>query len=297
MDKGLAIALAEAPGQTMIHPFDQAIRLPMAEGAAARLDLAQFMYQFPLGVFAIALATAIFPKLAAEATGDLNKVAASEAFRSVLRRGIEASLFIGLPASAGMMLVALPAARLLFQHGKFTATDAEWVALSTALYALAIWAFSLLQIINRAYYALHDAATPLKWVAVNLLLNVIIEIPLIFTPLRESGMAVGTLVSFSIQSIAMLWILNRRAGGIGLRLIAGNVLKMIFATLLMSGACAAVIYSPIYPASAGKLSWALQVTIIMTVGGGVYFGACFGMGIDVLKNFRKRVIRSQPTET
>src|SRR5207248_11419738 len=77
-------------------------------------------------------------------------------FNSVLRHGIEASLFIGLPASIGMIVVRYPAVRLLFQHGNFTARDTALVALSTAIYAAAIWAFSLQQILNRAYYALHD---------------------------------------------------------------------------------------------------------------------------------------------
>jgi len=288
MDKGLAIMLARAPGATKMAPFGHSIDLPMVEGAAARLDLAQFMYQFPLGVFAIALATAIFPKLAGEASGDIHRVAASDSFRSVLRRGVESAMFIGLPASAGMALVALPAARLLFQHGQFTASDAEWVALSTAIYACAIWAFSLLQIVNRAYYALHDAATPLKWVAINLLLNLIIELPLVFTSLGESGMAVGTLVSFTIQSLAMLWILNRRTGGIGLGLIAPNILKMLIATIVMTGACLAVMASPIYSGSESKLSWALQLATLTAVGGGVYFATCKLLGIDVLQSIRKR---------
>jgi putative peptidoglycan lipid II flippase len=291
MDKGIGLALAEAPGQTHVHPLGYAVRLPMVEGAAARLDLAQFMYQFPLGVFAIALATAIFPKLSAEATSRTGQsktaVEPTEEFRSVLRRGIEASMFIGLPASAGMALVAWPAARLLFQHGKFTAADANWVALSTAIYSSAIWAFSLLQIVNRAYYALHDAVTPLRWVIINLLINLIVELPLLWTPLRESAMAVGTLVSFAIQSIAMLWLLNRRTGTIRLREIAPNIAKMLAATAAMSIACLVVIYSPLYPSGSGKLIWAAQLGIIMIAGAAIYFVACWLMGLDGVKQLRK----------
>lgn len=284
LDKGIAIALAEGPGQAYVHPLGHAVRLPMAEGAAARLDLAQFMYQFPLGVFAIALATAIFPKLseeAAERAGDgaTRGVVATDEFRAVMRRGVEASLFIGLPASAGMVLVAAPSARLLFQHGRFTAEDAAWVALSTALYSSAVWAFSLLQIVNRAYYALHDAVTPLKWVAVNLLLNLVVEIPLLWTPLRESAMAVGTLVSFSVQAGAMLWAIDRRAGGIGLRRVAPNVLKMLLATGVMTAACLAVMWSPAYPLGEGKRVWGVQVLLVMVVGAASYFGACWAMGL------------------
>lgn len=297
LDKGIALALAEGPsGQTHVHPFGHALRLPMQEGAAARLDLAQFMYQFPLGVFAIALATAIFPKLSTEASGGASPSApvgrdrprATDEFRAVLRRGVQASLFVGLPASAGMMLVALPASRLLFEHGQFTAHDARWVALSTAIYSSAVWAFSLLQIVNRAYYALHDAVTPLVWVAINLLINLVVELPLIWTPLGESGMAVGTLVSFSIQSLAMLWLLSRRAGGLGLRRVAAPVGKMLLATLAMTAACLLLIYSPLYPAGDGKLAWAAQLGLIIATGAVTYFLACAALGLDVSVALRRR---------
>ncbi|MCS7034750.1 MAG: murein biosynthesis integral membrane protein MurJ [Phycisphaerae bacterium] len=293
MDKGLAIALSEAPNQSTMHPFGMSLRLPMAEGAAARLDLAQFMYQFPLGVFAIALATAIFPRLAREASaenapGPRSTLQATNEFRAVLRRGIEAALFLGIPASAGMVLVATPAARLLFQHGQFTSDDARWVALSTAIYSSAIWAFSLLQIINRAYYALHDALTPLKWVVWNLLINLVVEIPLLWTPLRESGMAVGTLVSFTIQSLGMLWLLSRRVGGLGLRSILPGILKMLVATITMTVACLGIAASPIYPAAESKSGWAAQLMLLMTTGAAVYFGACLVLGVNVPGWIRRR---------
>ena len=84
------------------------------------------------------------------------------------------------------------------------------------MYAGAIWAFSLLQIINRAYYALHDTMTPLVMSVVNIVLNLVVEMPLLWW-LGEAGMAVGTLVSFAMQAVVMLWMLDRRVQGLGLR--------------------------------------------------------------------------------
>ena len=143
--------------------------------AVARPDQpGQFLYQFPLGVFAIALATAIFPSLSSEALdGDREK------FRSVLRTGIEASLWEGIPASVGLVLVAGPAIRLLFQHGRVTEHDAALIQSSLLFYAGGIWAFSLLQIVNRAYYAVHDTVTPLVMSVANIAINLAVEIPLL----------------------------------------------------------------------------------------------------------------------
>jgi putative peptidoglycan lipid II flippase len=291
LDKGLAILLAQGPdaaGHTITHfrLFGHSIAYPMIGGAAARLNWAQFMYQFPLGVFAIALATAIFPKL----SSDAHEVDGGE-FKSVLRRGLEACLFIGLPASVGLIVVREPATRFLFQHGQFTDTDARWVALSTALYSSAIWAFSIQQILNRAYYALHDTVTPLVLSIVTLIVNLAVEIPLLWTPLGESGMAAGTAVSFALQSVVMLHLLRRRVGRLGLSQSVRPVAKMVAATLLMWAACVAVQYSPIYPqhvAGSRKVTWALQLTLLMAVGGAVYMAACAAMGIRVWEHFRQR---------
>jgi putative peptidoglycan lipid II flippase len=283
LDKGIGQFMASQPGHETFQLFGRTIAFPIAEGAAARLDLAQFMYQFPLGVFAIALATAIFPTLGREATNPQG-----EGFKAALRQGIEGSLFIGLPASIGMILVATPAVRLLFEGGRFSATSAGWVALSTAIYSGAIWAFSMLQIINRGFYSLHDAKTPLRWSAYNLVLNLVIEVPLLWTDLHESAMAVGTLASFTIQSIAMLWILDRRINGIELARSAGPVGKMLIASAAMLAACVGVRLLPGYPAGTGKMIWAAQLLTLMSVGAATYFLVCFALGLDVTRHLRRR---------
>ena len=279
LDKGLAFFLASPPGTQSGGAFavlGYSVPYPLAEGAAARLNWAQFMYQFPLGVFAIALATAIFPKLSRDAALDGGR---NDAFRGGLRQGVEAALFIGLPASAGLVLVREPAVRVLFERGQFTPFDTGWTALSVGVYGAAVWAFSLQQILGRAYYALGDMTTPLVWAVLNLLANVVVELPLIWTPLGEAGMAVGTLVSFAAQSVLMLWVLDRRLGGLGLGRSAGPVLKMLSATALMVGACVALRWLPGWPAGVTTRGAAVQLLAMLVVGGGVYLGAARAMGL------------------
>jgi putative peptidoglycan lipid II flippase len=290
LDKGIAFVFSQAPGRDVFHIFGHAFPFPMAEGATQRLNWAQYLYQFPLGIFAIALATAIFPRLSADAHGDDDR----EQFKSVLRRGIEASLFIGLPASVGMVLVRIPAVRLLFQHGNFTAEHARLVALSTAFYSSAIWAFSLQQILNRAYYALHDTVTPLVWGIVNLVINTIVELPLLWTSLGESGMAVGTLVSFAIQAVVMLWMIDRRVGGLGMGASGSmrTIGKMLVASAVMCATCVAVQHTSIYPIGSGKIVWASQLMLLMTIGGIMYFATCWMLGIDILAHVMRRSTKS-----
>jgi putative peptidoglycan lipid II flippase len=293
MDKGISLLLAKWVDKSehlisTFRFFGHTVRRPMEIGAAARLNYAQYLYQFPLGVFAIALATAIFPGLAAGALErDRN------AFKGVLRRGIEATLFEGLAASVGLILVRHSAVKLIFQHGGTTSADADLIARSVLFYATAIWAFSMLQIVNRAYYALHDTRTPLVMSVVNIVINLVVELPLVWLPgLGEAGMAVGTAVSFIVQALVMLWMLDKRLGGLGLSKSVLSIGKMALAALVMGAACVAVQRSSFYPRGENKLAWLIQLVMVIGIGGLVYLGLCTAMGIGVMshilpKRFRK----------
>jgi putative peptidoglycan lipid II flippase len=284
LDKSIALFLAQGIDQaTHFTMLGWSIRYPMAEGAAARLNWAQYLYQFPLGIFAIALATAIFPKLSSDAL-DTDR----EQFRMVLRRGIEAALFIGLPASAGLVLVRYPAVRLLFERGNFTPEDTIWVARSTAFYAAAIWVFSLQQIVVRGYYALHDMTTPLVMSIVTLVVNLCVELPLIWTHLGEAGMAAGTCLSFTVQGLVMVWLLGRKVGGMGLAASLPGVGKMVLATAAMVGACLAVQFVPGYPSGTGKGASLVQLTVLVGVGAAVYLGTCRILRVGVMAQVIRR---------
>ncbi|MEA2707670.1 MAG: putative peptidoglycan lipid flippase [Phycisphaerales bacterium] len=282
LDKGISYGLMEGEtltGQRITHfTFaGEQVRYPMELGATRRLEIAQLLYQFPLGVFAIALATAIFPSLSADALD-----ADRDGFKRVLRQGIEATMWEGLPASIGLILVAEPATRLLFQHGQITAHDASLIARSTMVYAGAIWAFSLLQIINRAYYAVHDTMTPLVMSIVNIVLNLAVEIPLLWW-MGEAAMAVGTLVSFAIQAVVMLWMLDRRIGGLGLTSLLKPTVKMLTAAGVMGVALWMIKMSPLYPRGESRFVWSAQLALMLGVGGGIYLAASHMMGLETFR--------------
>jgi len=287
MDKGISLALmqrVDRAGQLITHFiwFGRAIRLPMEMGAPSRLDVAQFLYQFPLGVFAIALATAIFPGLAADAF-DQDR----EKFKSVLRHGIEATIWEGLPASLGLIMVREPAIRLLFQHGQISAHDADLIGNSVLFYAGAIWAFSMLQIINRAYYAIHDTTTPVVMSVVNIAVNLIVELPLLWW-MGESAMAVGTLASFIVQALIMLWMLDKRVGGLDLSRLAIPTMKMLLATAAMGACLFAIMHSPLYPHGQSRLIWSTQLLMLLVVGAGTYFLICALTRVEMLSQILPR---------
>jgi putative peptidoglycan lipid II flippase len=170
------------------------------------LTFTQRLYQFPLGVFGIAVATAAFPMLSRHA-GE------PAAFADTLRRGLRLSLFIGLPASVGLILVRHDLTAVLFSGGSggFQPADLERSAAVLLGYAPAVWAYSLNHVLTRAFFARGDTATPLKVAASVLLLNLVLNLALIWN-LREAGLAWATSVSAMVQCLLLAALLSSRLG-------------------------------------------------------------------------------------
>lgn len=200
---------------------------PLDESSNAILFYAQRLYQFPLGVFGIAVATAAFPALARVANDPAR-------FGEMLRRGLRLSLFIGVPASVGLLVVGGDLVSVLYRGGPegggFSAGGTDRAASVLAGYSVAVWAYALNQLLTRAFYARNDTRTPmtiaLGMVGVNLALNC----TLIWW-LREAGLAWSTALCAIAQGTLLLVVARRRLGvrfsGMGgalARVVLGSVL-------------------------------------------------------------------------
>ncbi len=179
---------------------------PLDDRSNAILGYSQRLYQFPLGVFGVAVATAIFPMLA-RATNE------SDAFARTLRRGLRLSLFIGLPASIGLILVRDPLTYVVYSGGNrgFSAEGVSRAASVLAGYAPAIWAFSINQVWTRAFYAAGRMRTPMVVAMLMVALNLVLNLALIW-PFREAGLAWSTSICAIIQCIILAALSKRLTG-------------------------------------------------------------------------------------
>jgi len=250
-------------GQTTFTLAGRPVAYPMETGAAAMLYYGQRLYNFPLGVFAIALATVIFPELSRRAhrrdAKGLGRVAS---------QGLRLSLFIGVPAGVGLMLVCEPLLALWLGHGRFAdrpdaVARAAWV---TRAYAVGIWAYSANHILVRAFYAAEDMRTPLKVAAWAALANLGLNLVLLWV-LAERGLALATALSATGQFVALAALVNRRLGHLAGREILASAGRTLLATAVMAGATAAVVF-----AGAGALGGtgrgAALVAVLLGTGAG-----------------------------
>lgn len=249
------------------------VAYPLDVHAMSVLTFAQRLYQFPLGVFGIAVATAIYPLLAARATD-------SDGFIDMVRRGLRLVLFIGLPASAGLFLVRTPLTAVLLQGGNFGTDDTARVAFVLAGYATSIWAYCIVQVLTRAFYAKGDLSTPVRLALSMVTLNLALNLVLIFTPLKEAGLAWSTAFCGAVQALVLWSLLHRSHGGLLQRNVLGSALRSVLATAVMAGAVIVVLIV-LGPATTWSASLA-NLLCAVGAGGVVYMGCAAAAGMPEL---------------
>ncbi|MCP4453316.1 MAG: murein biosynthesis integral membrane protein MurJ [Planctomycetes bacterium] len=180
--------------------------VPLPFGAPSFLYYAQRLYQFPLGVLGISLATAIFPKMSDEAGRQ-----DFEALKLTISQGLRVVLFVAMPATVGICLVARPLVSAIFEHGRFTAKDTPVVAWTLCFYALGLCGYFAQQICARAYYAVQDSSTPAKSAVLAVCINLVLNLSLIWV-LGVKGLAAATAICSYLQVAFLIRGLRRRFG-------------------------------------------------------------------------------------
>ncbi len=236
---------------------------PLDPASNSVLAYTQRLYQFPLGVFGIAVATAVFPMLARTSDDP-------HAFLSTLRRGLRLSFFIGLPASLGLLLIREPLTGVMY-GGPGSAFSNEGVRRAAAVllgYAPGVWAYSLNHVVTRAFYAAGNTTTPMR-VAIGVVsLNMLLNVTLIW-PLGEAGLAWSTSISATVQLLVLIQLSKRltHAPAFDRETLAGCG-RVLAASLVMM----ALVWGAMLPVGSPE-SWSgrlAAVAVAVTVGGVAY---------------------------
>jgi putative peptidoglycan lipid II flippase len=250
---------------------------PLDESSNAVLFYAQRLYQFPLGVFGIAVATAAFPALSRVANDP-------KRFGEMLRRGVRLSLYIGFPASIGLLIVGGPLIQVLYSGFGDGFSDEGVKRASSVLigYSFAVWAYSLNQLYTRAFYAQGDTRTPMRIALVMVAVNISLNLVLIWW-LKEAGLAWSTAICAILQMMWLAALSNRKPrDGNGLRLWSARPYMLVFVgSALMGGLIFGVSHFWALP-----LQWAQQairVLVICAIGAAFYAIWSIAWGMDELR--------------
>jgi len=206
---------------------DRCLGLLVNERGAAVLFYADRLVELPLGIFGVALATAVLPSISFfAAKNEMRGFAAAIAF-SMRQIG-----FLIVPAGVGLFLLAKPIITLLFQRGDFTADSTMYTAATLQYYALGLMGFALIKIVVPSFYARKDTKTPVIVGVCVLCLNVTLNL-ILMQYMEERGLALSTSICAYVNTIVLLVLLRRKIGPIGMRRVVVSLVKIAINGALM----------------------------------------------------------------
>lgn len=225
-------------------------------GSVSYLYYADRLVQFPLGVFGIAVGTAALPSLSI-----LAAKGRSEDFSSTLKMTIGLTLFISLPAMAGLISLAHPLIELLFQRGQFNAEAVGATASALVAYSAGLPFIAMSRPLVSAFYALEDTKTPVKIAIFCLVINIVAGF-ILMQPFAHVGLAMAVSISSAVNSVLLALFLFRKTGKVAVPW-SGALKSLVLSALIGCGAY----FGP----QNGWWSFALIPVWVIVYGVGSYF--------------------------
>ncbi len=196
-------------------------------GAVSWLDFAFRLMYLPIGLFGVSIATA--------ATPAISRMVAEQDFariRSTLASALGLMVFLHVPATLGLIVLARPIVAVIFEHGEFSASDTIATAAALQLYAIGLVGYSVVRIISPTFYAIGRSRIPVTVSAASVIVNVMLNVALVRT-LGYRGLALGTSMTAIVNASVQLWLLRREIHGIEGARIAASFGRVAIASAVM----------------------------------------------------------------
>ncbi|WP_019223589.1 murein biosynthesis integral membrane protein MurJ [Bartonella rattaustraliani] len=200
----LAFPAAITGGITQINLLINTNIASSQSGAVSSLMYADRLYQLPLGVIAIAVATVLLPELTRALRNKKHKET-----HDLQNRSIEFTLLLTLPASLAFLLLSTSIVSLLFERGQFTSQSTYHVAQLLELYGLGLPAFVLIKVLIPNFFAHEDTKTPMIFTGICVVINIGFALTL-FPLLSARGIVIAEITSGWVNTLLLCAVLIKR---------------------------------------------------------------------------------------
>ena len=257
----------------------------LSSGAISAASFAWLILMTPLGVIGLSISTAAFPTLAEQASRN------DPGFGPTLSGSLRLILYLSLPLSAGLMLLAQPLIVVLFQRGAFDVESSRLTAQALIYYAPALASYSAIEILSRGFYALGDTRTPVALSVAAMLINFALTAALTAT-LELRGLGIAASITGLLESAVLLALLSRRVPSLLDGAARDGLKRMLAATLLLGASVVAslLLLERVLGLEAEASAGALAVLAVSALAGGLaYAGASLLFGIAELPMLLQRL--------
>jgi putative peptidoglycan lipid II flippase len=253
------------------------------EGALQYLNLADRLYQLPLGVVAIAIGVVLLPDLSRRLTaGD------SAGARGAYNRAFEFALLLTVPAAVALIVMPEALIGVLFQRGAFTPEDARATAIAVAIYGLGLPAFVIQKVLQPLYFAREDTKTPFRFALYSMVVNAVAAIGLSFWFGYLAAAIATSLAAWGM--VALLWMGKKSMGE---DVTSDDQLRKRAPRILMSALAMGGILFALQMALAPvfDISRLMATVLLIAVGIISYFGIGQGIGALNLRDIKSSMKR------
>lgn len=273
---------------TWIQPVNQLISTRFAthlfSGAgASAMDYANTLYTMISGILVLSITNVIFPEMSRLSTGGKNAE-----LGALIGSSLRGMLFLLLPMMAGLVLLAEPLVRLLYEWKSWDSFSTEITSRALIFMSLGMVGYGVQNVLSRAFYAEQDGKTPLISGAISIGVNLVLCL-LLTDRLDVAGLGLATAVSATVSAIVLLIPTIRRYPQALDKAFWSGVLRMVVATAVMSGAVYAVYRLLSGWLSDGLVGRVLVLGIPTAVGIGVYFLVALALRLPEMDLVRRRL--------
>lgn len=220
-----------------VQPINNIINLRLASGlengeAVSAIEYAYTLYLIVVGVFSYTMSNIIFPSLSKlSADKDMTE------FRNIIKKAIKISIFFIIPMAVGIAMLSPHIIKIIYERGEFTPNSTMLTSSALMFYSIGMVGYGIMEILNKAFYAMQDAKTPMITSGFAIVINVALSI-LFVNLMGYRGLPLSASITSLFTAVIMLWIVNKKVKEI----LDKNIIIEFIKSLVSVSVMALVIY-------------------------------------------------------
>jgi putative peptidoglycan lipid II flippase len=243
-------------------------------GAVSWLNYAFRLMYLPIGLFGVSIATATLPAVSRHAAQHDESAA-----RTTIADGLSLMLMLNVPATVGLVVLATPIVRVIFERSAFTAADTAATAAALQFYAIGLVGYSIVRIASPVFYALGQNRIPVLVSVTTVLVNALLNVVLVRL-MGYRGLALGTSIAALLNATLLMFFLRRRLDGIEGGRMVRSLTRITLASALMGiAAVAADMAADAWLPGRGLMPQVMRLAATIGVALGVLSGAAYVLRI------------------
>lgn len=253
----------------------------LGKEAVAWLNNSFRLMQLPLGLFGVALATVTLPVVSRiAATAGQERL-----FGQTLGKALRLAVFLTLPSTVGLAVLAHPIIHLIYGHGRYLPKDTLHTAEALQFYVVGLVAYSCIKVLSPAFYAINRKWTPMTIsfcaIGLNLLLNWLLTFHL---GLGHRGLALSTALSAAANFTALYLLMRKHTGTLESPQLLATTLRCAIAAAILGGvAWTGLHYGSVWLDHSLLFIRIVSLTGLIGLAGGTYFLACMILRVSEIQ--------------